>query len=87
VVGEPWQYYDLDHGWCTYPFFEQCPHRMACAKCDLYTPKGPSRALLVAARDNLERMLAAVLLTDDERAAVDDDLRAATPAHLPVPPA
>jgi integrase len=31
---EPWKFYDLGHGYCTYDFFEQCPHRMACAKCD-----------------------------------------------------
>jgi integrase len=70
--GEPWQYYDLGHGFCTYSFFEQCPHRMACAKCDFYTPKDSSKALLLEAKDNLQRMLAAVPLTDDERAAVDD---------------
>lgn len=38
--GEPWQHYDLGHGYCAYTFFEQCPHRMACARCDFYTPKG-----------------------------------------------
>jgi len=42
--GEPWQYYDLGHGLCSYTFFEQCPHRMACAKCDFYTPKNSSKA-------------------------------------------
>jgi hypothetical protein len=57
---------------CSYTFFEQCPHRMACAKCDFYTPKDSSKALLLEAKDNLQRMLAAVPLTDDERAAVDD---------------
>jgi hypothetical protein len=72
TTGEPWQYYDLGHGFCSYTFFEQCPHRMACAKCDFYTPKDSSKALLLEARDNLQRMLAAVPLTDDERAAVDD---------------
>jgi integrase-like protein len=70
--GEPWQYYDLGHGFCNYTFFEQCPHRMACAKCDFYTPKASSNALLLEAKDNLQRMLAAVPLTDDERAAVND---------------
>jgi integrase len=70
--GQPWQYYDLGHGYCSYTFFEQCPHRMACAKCDFYTPKDSSKALLLEAKDNLQRMLAAVPLTDDERAAVDD---------------
>jgi hypothetical protein len=70
--GEPWQYYDLGHGFCGYTFFEQCPHRMACAKCDFYTPKDSSKALLLEAKDNLQRMLTSIALTDDERAAVDD---------------
>ncbi|MFC5724169.1 tyrosine-type recombinase/integrase [Streptomyces gamaensis] len=43
VSGEPWPYYDLGHGFCTYTFFEQCPHRMACARCDFYTPKVSAR--------------------------------------------
>jgi len=72
AAGEPWQYYDLGHGYCSYTFFEQCPHRLACAKCDFYTPKDSSKALLLEARDNLQHMLAAIPLTDDERAAVDD---------------
>jgi integrase len=72
AAGEPWQHYDLGHGWCTYSFFEQCPHRMACARCDFYTPKGSTKAQLLEAKDNLQRMLASIPLTDDERAAVDD---------------
>ncbi len=32
AAGEPWQFFDLGHGHCTYTFFEQCPHRMACAR-------------------------------------------------------
>ena len=47
--GEPWQYYDLGHGYCTYTFFEQCPHRMACARCDFYTPKDSTKAQLLEA--------------------------------------
>ncbi len=70
--GEPWQYYDLGHGWCTYTFFEQCQHRMACAKCDFYTPKDSTKGQLLEAKDNLQRMLASIPLTEDERAAVDD---------------
>src|SRR2546423_9442968 len=70
--GTPWQYFDLGHGLCTYSFFEQCPHRMACARCDFYVPKESSRAQLLEARDNLQRMLAEIPLTDDERAAVED---------------
>jgi integrase len=70
--GQPWQHYDLGHGYCAYTFFEQCPHRMACARCDFYTPKGSSKAQLLEAKENLQRMLASIPLTDDERAAVDD---------------
>ncbi len=45
---------------------------MACAKCDFYTPKNSSKAQILEARNNLQRMLTAIPLTDDERAAVDD---------------
>jgi integrase len=69
---EPWQYYDLGHGYCTYTFFEQCPHRMACARCDFYTPKTSSKGQLLEAKDNLQRMLATIPLSEGERAAVDD---------------
>ncbi|HEX5255782.1 MAG TPA: tyrosine-type recombinase/integrase [Mycobacterium sp.] len=69
---QPWQHYDLGHGWCSYSFFEQCPHRMACARCDFYTPKDSTKAQLLEAKTNLQRMLASIPLTDDERAAVDD---------------
>jgi integrase len=72
ATGEPWQYYDLGHGYCTYSFFEQCRHRMACARCDFYTPKASSKAQLLEAKENLQRMLASVPLTDDEQAAVDE---------------
>ena len=72
VGGEPWQCYDLGHGLCSYTFFEQCQHRMACAKCDFYTPKSSSKAQLLEARASLQRMLVAIPLTGDEKAAVDD---------------
>jgi integrase len=72
ATGEPWQHYDLGHGYCTYTFFEQCPHRMACARCDFYTPKASSKGQLLEAKDNLQRMLVNIPLTDEEQAAVDD---------------
>ncbi|MGW0570315.1 tyrosine-type recombinase/integrase [Streptomyces tauricus] len=72
AAGEPWQHYDLGHGFCSYTFFEQCQHRMACARCDFYAPKDSGKAQLIEAKDNLQRMAAAIPLTDDERAAVDD---------------
>ena len=67
AAGEPWQYYDLGHGYCTYTFFEQCQHRMACAKCDFYAPKDSAKAQLLEAKDNLQKMLASIPLSDDER--------------------
>ncbi|MFG2873931.1 hypothetical protein ACGFYU_02800 [Streptomyces sp. NPDC048337] len=45
---------------------------MACAGCDFYTPKAFSKGQLLEAKENLQKMLAAIPLTDDERAAVDD---------------
>ncbi len=45
---------------------------MACARCDFYVPKDSSKAQLLEAKDNLQRMLAQIPLTDDERAAVED---------------
>ena len=78
ATGQPWQHYDLGHGWCSYSFFEQCPHRMACARCDFYTPKDSSKAQLLEASSNLQRMLAAIPLTEDERAAVEDGHTAVT---------
>jgi hypothetical protein len=70
--GEPWQHYDLGHGYCTYTFFEQCPHRMACAKCDFYAPKDSGKAQILEAKENLQKMRAMIPLTEDEQAAVDD---------------
>jgi len=70
--GQPWQHYDLGHGFCTYTFFEQCPHRMACARCDFYIPKQASKSQLLQAKSNLQRMLVSIPLTDDEQAAIED---------------
>jgi hypothetical protein len=50
---EPWKFYDLGHGYCTYDFFDQCPYRMACAKCDFYLPKDSARAQLMEPKANL----------------------------------
>jgi integrase len=76
ATGTPWQYFDLGHGYCTYSFFEQCPHRMACARCDFYLPKASTKAQLLEAGAHLQRMLTTIPLTDDERAAVDDGAEA-----------
>ncbi|CAE6840479.1 tyrosine-type recombinase/integrase [Paraburkholderia aspalathi] len=75
-VDEPWRYYDLGHGLCSYEFFDQCPHRMACARCDFYVPKESSRADLIQSKTGMIRMLQEIPLTDDERAAVEGDQEA-----------
>ncbi len=74
--GEPWRFYDLGHGYCTYDFFDQCPHRMACAKCGFYRPKGSSQAQLLEAKANLLHLKQEIPLTEDECAAVEDGLEA-----------
>ena len=71
--GNPFEFYDLGHGYCSYSFFEQCAHRMACARCDFYLPKQSSQAHLLEAKDGLQRMLVQIPLTDNERAAVEGD--------------
>jgi hypothetical protein len=76
AAGEPWKFYDLGHGYCTYDFFDQCPHRMACAKCSFYRPKGSSQAQMLEARANLQRLRQEIPLSDEERAAVEDGLAA-----------
>ncbi len=71
---EPWKHYDLGHGYCTYDFFEQCPHRMACARCDFYVPKASSKAQLLEGKDNLLRLRQEISLTETEIAALDNDV-------------
>lgn len=74
--GEPWKFYDLGHGYCAYDFFEQCPHRMACAKCSFYVPKDSSKAQLLEGRANLLRMMQEIPLSDEEKSAVEDGIAA-----------
>jgi integrase len=70
--GEPWQYYDLGHGWCTNSYFSQCVHRMACARCAFYVPKQSARSQMLEAQSNLQIMLQSIPLTDEEKAAVEE---------------
>ena len=75
AAGAPWRYYDLGHGLCTYEFFDQCPHRMACARCDFYVPKASSLCQLIEAKDSLLRLQREIALTEEECAAADGDLK------------
>ena len=88
--GEPWKFYDLGHGYCTYDFFDQCPHRMACAKCSFYRPKGSTQTQLLEGKANLLRLRQDMPLLEEERAAVEDGIEAlehllATLADTPTP--
>jgi hypothetical protein len=64
---------------------------MACARCEFYTPTHSTKAELLEARSNLQRMSTTIPLTDDEQAAIDDG-RAALEhllnklADVPTPP-
>jgi hypothetical protein len=73
ATGTLWRYFDLGHGYCTYNFFEQCPHRMACARCDFYVPKASTRSQLPEAKASLQHMRMTIPLTEAEQAAVDHD--------------
>lgn len=73
---QPWKFYDLGHGYCTYDFFDQCPHRMACAKCSFYRPKGSAQAQLLEGKSNLLRMRQEIPLREEEVAAVDEGVAA-----------
>jgi len=73
---EAWKFYDLGHGYCTYDFFDQCPHRMACAKCSFYIPKGSTASALLEGKSNLLRMRQEIPLTDVELAALDEGVSA-----------
>ena len=73
AAGEPWQHYDIGHGYCSYTFFEQCPHRLACARCDFYIPKPSGKAQMLEAKADVDRRLALIPLTDGERAAIEQD--------------
>lgn len=70
--GESWKYYDLGHGFCTNPFWAQCAHRMACARCPFYRPKDSLKEQLVEGKANLVRMLEFVSLTEDEKVLVTE---------------
>jgi hypothetical protein len=90
AVNEPWKFYDLGHGYCTYDFFDQCPHRMACAKCSFYLPKDSTKAQLLEAKANLLRLRQEIPLAEAELAAVEEGVVAyerllATLADVPTP--
>ncbi len=85
---QPWKYYDLGEGYCSYDFLAKCPHRLACARCPFYVPKKSSRGQLLAVRDGIDQMLEQLDLTDDEREALEGDREQSlhSPSDSPTPP-
>ncbi|MCK2218137.1 ISL3 family transposase [Actinomadura sp. ATCC 31491] len=53
AAGEPWQYYDLGHGFCNYTFFRTVPAPHGLRQMRLLHPQDSSKALLLEAKDNL----------------------------------
>jgi hypothetical protein len=76
AASDPWKFYDLSHAYCAHDFFEQCQHRMARAKCDFYTPKDSTAALLLEGKTHLLRLLQEIPLGEAEQAAVKDGIAA-----------
>jgi len=74
--GVPWRYYDQGHGFCSYDFFENCTHLMACAKCVFYIPKGSAKAQVIEGKTNLIRMRQEMQLSEEEAAAIDGGIKA-----------
>jgi hypothetical protein len=88
--GHAWRFSDLGHGYCTYDGFDQCPHRMACAKCSWYRPKQSPAMRGLEGKAGLLRLKQEIRLTDAEAAAVEDgqiafDTLLAQLADVPTP--
>ncbi len=72
--GGDWKYYDLGHGFCANPFWADCVHRMACARCPYYRPKASLMDQLAEGKANLVRMLEFVRLTEEEQLLVTEGI-------------
>lgn len=40
ATGSTWRYTEVAEGYCTYPFYAECPHRLVCAHCSYFISKG-----------------------------------------------
>ena len=71
--GEAKVYYVLgEHGLCGNPDWATCLYRMACIKCPFFVPT--DQALLIQASKTVRRFMEIVELTDEELAAVQEDV-------------
>jgi hypothetical protein len=87
---QPWKYYDLGDGFCSWDFFAECFRRMACARCPCSVPKEPAKGRLLAVKEGISTMLEQLDLTDDEREALEGERAPVTalaqrPADIPMP--
>jgi integrase len=87
---EAWKCFDLGQGHCTYDFFDQCPHRMACAQCSFYVAKESTRTQMLEAQTNLLRLRQEIPLSEPELVAVEEGLATyerliANLADVPIP--
>jgi hypothetical protein len=70
--GEVKIYYVLgDHGFCSNAEWASCLYRMACVKCPFFVPK--EQGQLIQAQKSVRRFMEVVELTEEERAAAQDD--------------
>lgn len=75
--GEPWQFFPLGNDdFCSNPFYAQCPHRMACAKCSFHVPANSQKAPSLRAKQSIQRMLVEMPLDEEERAAAEGSVEA-----------
>ena len=71
--GEAYKYVHLGHGYCANPYWAQCPHRMACQRCDFYVPGNSTSAQILEANIHNQRLLEQIPMTDTERKALAGD--------------
>ncbi|RZJ95522.1 MAG: hypothetical protein EOO60_00035 [Hymenobacter sp.] len=67
---------DLGHGFCNYPFFDECSQRRPCTNCSFYKPKVSIYSELQEARSQLQRMLHPLPLSQEVRQAIEDAIAA-----------
>jgi hypothetical protein len=76
AASQAWRFCDLGHAYCTFEFFDQCPHRLACARCGSCRPKNSAAALFLEGKKNLLRLQQDIPLTEVETNAVEDGVNA-----------
>ncbi|WPU25249.1 integrase [Cedecea neteri] len=63
----PALYYGPGELYCANPFWNSCPHRMACIGCDFSLPKSSARTVALESRASIRRHLEEVPLAQNEQ--------------------